>query len=98
MGATARCAATARRARDWVGIHCSLGSLHAVLHTWPECGACRTPRVQGIKNVPKRLRVVIQRKRNEDDEDSVSTGPPATAHAHAPAPPLSLDVLHGGAC
>ncbi|KAL4445383.1 hypothetical protein ABPG77_011208 [Micractinium sp. CCAP 211/92] len=25
---------------------------------------------QGIKNVPKRLRVVIQRKRNEDDEDS----------------------------
>lgn len=28
----------------------------------------RTP--QGIKNVPKRLRVVIQRKRAEDDEDS----------------------------
>ncbi|KAI3428810.1 hypothetical protein D9Q98_007627 [Chlorella vulgaris] len=25
---------------------------------------------QGIKNVPKRLRVVIQRKRKEDDEDS----------------------------
>ncbi|EFN58366.1 hypothetical protein CHLNCDRAFT_20549 [Chlorella variabilis] len=25
---------------------------------------------QGIKNVPTRLRIVIQRKRNEDDEDS----------------------------
>lgn len=25
---------------------------------------------QGIKNVPKRLRVVIQRRRAEDDEDS----------------------------
>lgn len=39
------------------------------------------PCLQGIKNVPKRLRVVIQRKRNEDDEDSVS------AHAAAPPPP-----------
>jgi hypothetical protein len=28
--------------------------------------------LQGVKNVPKRLRIVIQRKRNEDDEDSVS--------------------------
>lgn len=28
--------------------------------------------VQGIKNVPNRLRIVVQRKRNEDDEDSVS--------------------------
>jgi hypothetical protein len=27
--------------------------------------------VQGIKNVPNKLRIVIQRKRNEDDEDSV---------------------------
>ncbi len=27
---------------------------------------------QGIKNVPNRLRIVVQRKRNEDDEDSVS--------------------------
>ncbi|KAI7845501.1 hypothetical protein COHA_000924 [Chlorella ohadii] len=25
---------------------------------------------QGIKNVPNRLRIVVQRKRNEDDEDS----------------------------
>jgi large subunit ribosomal protein L31e len=25
---------------------------------------------QGIKNVPNKLRIVIQRKRNEDDEDS----------------------------
>lgn len=30
--------------------------------------------LQGIKNVPKKLRIVIQRKRNEDDEDSVSGG------------------------
>ena len=29
---------------------------------------------QGIKNVPNRLRIVVQRKRNEDDEDSVSAG------------------------
>jgi large subunit ribosomal protein L31e len=25
---------------------------------------------QGIKNVPNKLRIIIQRKRNEDDEDS----------------------------
>jgi hypothetical protein len=37
------------------------------LKLWAHVGCC----VQGIKNVPRRLRVVIQRKRNEDDEDSV---------------------------
>lgn len=34
---------------------------------------CRPPALcdaQGIKNVPNRLRIVVQRKRNEDDEDS----------------------------
>lgn len=38
-----------------------------------QCACCVVMRpVQGIKNVPTRLRIVIQRKRNEDDEDSVS--------------------------
>lgn len=31
--------------------------------------AARAP-LQGIKNVPNKLRIVVQRKRNEDDEDS----------------------------
>lgn len=35
--------------------------------------------LQGIKNVPNKLRIVISRKRNEDDEDSVSTA--AVGHA-----------------
>lgn len=30
--------------------------------------------LQGIKNVPNRLRVVIQRKRNEDDDEKVRVG------------------------
>ena len=54
---------------------------------------------QGVKNVPKRLRIVVQRKRNEDDEDSVSgrrLGAAASSAARRallvalPAPPLWL--------
>ena len=41
---------------------------------------------QGIKNVPNRLRIVVQRKRNEDDEDSVR-GLPAVSCCCQPARP-----------
>ena len=42
--------------------------LHPLCPLFPPSRAAPVP--QGIKNVPKRLRVVIQRKRAEDDEDS----------------------------
>lgn len=45
---------------------------HARLAVNLACAHPTHPLPQGVKNVPKRLRIVVQRKRAEDDEDSVS--------------------------
>jgi len=70
--------------RQWLYLRCRMrqadhplgrpGRPCSNLHCISACRAALLCSVvlQGIKNVPTRLRIVIQRKRNEDDEDSVS--------------------------